>query len=215
MPSVEQARSWYDSGDPVHGFDHVLRVYRMARRLSEEEGADAEILAAAALLHDVSGAAPAARKDEPDERSNHEHASASFARELLLAEGWDEQRIEAVEHCIRAHRYRGEAEPRTLEAKILFDADKLDVVGAFGIARTLGYANQAGQPAYAPVSEQFQRTGELEDGEPHSAYHEYLYKLRNVRNRLYTDSARQLAEAREKLMHTFFEQLKQEAEMGT
>ena len=75
--------------------------------------------------------------------------SASFAGEVLRGLGWEESRISPVQHCIRAHRYRGKEGPETIEAKILFDADKLDVVGAFGVARTIGYAVQAGQPIFS------------------------------------------------------------------
>ena len=106
--------------------------------------------------------------------------SAALAAEVLAREGWPLERIEAVMHCIRAHRFRGAERPASLEAQVLFDADKLDVMGAFGAARTIGYAVQAGQPIFAVPSEQFLQTGETEPGEPHSAYHEYLFKLRQV-----------------------------------
>src|SRR3989304_6172373 len=109
MPSLEQARAWYAPQDPVHGFDHVLRVLELAERLGPGPGG----------------------------------------------------RLEAVTHCLRAHRFRGAESPSTLEAQILFDADKLDVLGAFGVARTLGYALQAGQPFFAEPSASF-----LEPGAP-------------------------------------------------
>lgn len=211
MPTREQARAWYDPTDPVHGLDHVERVVRLARRLAQAEGADLRIVEAAAWLHDVAGSAPGA-SDQSAGRAQHEHSSARFARRVLEQEGWDRESIDRVEHCIRAHRYRGQVSPASLEAKVLFDADKLDVLGAFGIARTIGYAVQAGQPSYAPVSQQFLNTGEARDDEPHSAYHEYLFKLRRVHNRLYTAAARRLAENRRKLLVEFFEQLKAEAE---
>lgn len=208
MPTIEEARRWYSATDPVHGFDHVLRVYHLAEVIGEAMGADLEILRAAALMHDASGAHPG---DESG-RANHERRSAEFARDVLAAEGWSETRIEAVLHCIRAHRYRGEEQPDSLEAQILFDADKLDVVGAFGVARTIGYAVQAGQPVFAAPSEQFITTGVEQPGEPHSAYHEYLFKLRRISNRLYTPLAREMAQAREQLMMAFFDGLLLEAE---
>lgn len=205
MPTIEQARAWYPDDDPVHGFDHVQRVMAMAEQLGAELGADLELLQAAALLHDVAGA------DPRQNRAEHENNSARFARQVLAEEGWAEQRIEAVEHCIRGHRYRGKQPPETLEAKILFDADKLDVLGAFGIARTLGYAAQDGQPTFAEPSKQFLETGQTLPDEPHSAYHEYLFKLRNVRRRLHTEPARRLAGQREQLLISFFDQLAAEA----
>jgi len=208
MPTVDEARQWYDPADPVHGFDHVVRVMRLAERLARELGADLEIVRAAALLHDASGAAPGAQEGE---RMRHEHDSAALAAEVLAREGWPLERIEAVMHCIRAHRFRGTEPPASLEAQILFDADKLDVMGAFGAARTIGYAVQAGQPIFAVPSEQFLQTGETEPGEPHSAYHEYLFKLRQVRERLFTDAARRLGERRHAALEAFFAQLEAEA----
>ena len=205
MPTIEQARGWYPEHDPVHGFDHVLRVMRMAEQIGTELGADLEVLRAAALLHDAAGADPG------EDRAHHENASADFAREILAAEGWSQDRIEAVVDCVLSHRFRGQHAPGSPEARILFDADKLDVVGAFGVARTIGYAVQAGQPIFAEPSDQFLESGEGEPGEPHSAYHEYLFKLRQVRGRLYTEPAQRMAAAREEVLQGFFEQLAAEA----
>jgi uncharacterized protein len=207
MPTIEQTRQWYADRDPVHGFDHVLRVQKLAQRIGSELGADMEILQAAALLHDVTDAAPG----EGSGRANHEITSAAFAGKVLKEEGWSMERIEAVQHCIRAHRFRSRETPRTLEAKVLFDADKLDVVGAFGVSRTLGYAQQAGEPPFAEPSLRFLKSGEHESGESHSAYHEYLFKLRNVPGRLYTKPAQRIAAQRFKVLEAFFKQLAAEA----
>ena len=205
LPTVEQARSWYPEQDPVHGFDHVMRVMRSAEHIAAELDADLEIVRAAALLHDAAGA------DPREDRASHENASATFAERVLEEEGWPQERIQAVTHCIISHRYRGKQQPETLEAQILFDADKLDVVGAYGVVRTLGYAMQAGQPMFAEPSDQFVETGEALAEEPHSAYHEYLFKLRNVKARLFTEPARHLAAEREKVLVGFFDQLAAEA----
>jgi uncharacterized protein len=207
MPSIEQARGWYDEKDPVHGFDHVLRVRRLAERLGQEMGADVEILRAAALLHDASGAHPGGS----EARQQHQESSADFAQAVLREEGWPTDRIQAVVDCIWAHRFRSQNQPRSLEARILFDADKLDVMGAFGAARTIGYALQAGEPVYAEPSDRFLESGEAEPGEPHSAYHEYLFKLRRVRERLLTEPARRLGERRHQALTAFFEQMAAEA----
>ncbi len=204
MPDIETARSWYASADAVHDFDHVLRVYRMAERLARAEGADLEIVRAAALLHDAEGAAPG----EGSLRENHHHASADFAARILKAEGWSAERIAAVQHCIRAHRYRDRSEPpQTIEAKILFDADKLDVLGAIGVARVIAYATLDGKPFYHPPSPQFLETGQEQSGEPHSAYHELLFKLRKVRQRMFTATARRIAARRLRYLDGYFERL--------
>lgn len=208
MPSLEQARAWYPEYDPVHGFDHILRVYRMAEKLAIAEGGDIEIVRAAALLHDAEGSATGGGEEG---RLNHHQVSADFARQVLEAEGWPEERIAAVLHCIRAHRFRDESEnPQTLEARILFDADKLDVIGAIGVARTIAYDVVVGQPIYSPPSDRFVRTGEREPDEPHTSYHEYLFKLRKIKERLHTKTARELAEERHRFLMEFFERLADE-----
>jgi uncharacterized protein len=205
MPTIEQARDWYPENDPVHGFDHVLRVMRSAEEIGAELGADLDILRASALLHDAAGA------DPREDRAQHENASAEFAQQVLQDEGWPSERIQAVTECIVSHRYRGKRKPESLEAQILFDADKLDVIGAFGVARTIGYAIQAGEPIFAEPSDKFLTAGEPEPGEPHSAYHEYLFKLRYVKDRLHTEPARRLATDRELVLVSFFDQLAAEA----
>ncbi len=208
MPTVEQARAFYSGEDAVHDFEHVLRVYHTAMKLGQEEGADLQILEAAALLHDSRGAEPGGAG-----RAEHHLASAFFAEEVLTKEGWPLERIRAVQHAIRAHRYRGKEDlPETIEAKVLFDADKLDVIGAIGTARTIAYSVLAGEPFYERPSEQFIQSGKEIDGEHHSSYHEYLFKLRRVRERLFTESAKRMADQRHMAMAAYFEQLAAEYE---
>jgi len=207
MLSLETARSWYSDFDPVHGFDHIERVYHLCEKIGRAEGADMEILLAAALLHDSQGSSPGGEM-----RSNHHLVSADFALQELEAEGWSEGNIQAVQHCIRAHRFRRKGEePATLEAKVLFDADKLDVLGAIGTARTLGYALKAGTPFFSEPSLQFLHNGQEEEGETHSAYHEYLFKLRHISGLLYTRTGRNLAQERQRFLNQFFEELAAES----
>lgn len=203
MLTLEDARAWYPDNDPVHGFDHILRVLTLAERLADRERADFEIVRAAVLLHDA--------QLKPTHRSEHHLASAKFAEQILQAEGWPVERIEAVLHCIRAHRFRDDREqPHTLEAKVLFDADKLDAIGATGVARAIAYAIRAGKPFYAPISQRFLNTGELETGELHSAYHEHVYKLTKIQARLFTASGRELGARRHAFMEEFFQRLQAE-----
>jgi uncharacterized protein len=210
LPTIEQASAWYPHDDPVHGFDHILRVYRLAERLAAEEGADAEIVLAAALLHDTgnSAAEPAGNPAAHDARPGHQHAAAGFARQVLRAESWPADRIAAVEHCIRAHRFRErEEEPATLEAQVLFDADKLDAIGATGVARAVAFAAMRGQPAYSPPSASFLAGGPKEPGEAHSAYHEHVFKLSKIAGRMFTAAGKRLAAGRFERMQAFFDDL--------
>jgi len=202
MPTIEQAKCWYAQNDPVHGFDHIQRVYRLAERLAQAEGADLAIVLAAALLHDAEGPLTG------ETRSDHQLASAQFARQILAAEGWPDERIEAVQHCIRAHRFRDDREqPGTIEAKVLFDADKLDAIGAIGAVRAIAYAVLDSQNLFVDPSEQFLRTGEKEPGEPHTPYHEYLFKLGKLKARMFTPTGRMYAQARHDYLEGFFTRL--------
>ncbi len=203
MLNLEKAKKWYSNTDAVHDFSHIERVYRMAERLAKTEGADLEIVRAAALLHDADGTTPGS-----ESRLEHHLRSAEIAGSVLKAEGWPEERIQAVLHCIRAHRFRDDREPpATIEAKCLFDADKLDVLGAIGAVRVTVYAALAGTPFYAKPSEQFLHTGREEPGELHSAYHEHLFKLRKIESRLFTNSAKKIARQRTVYLEKFFERL--------
>jgi len=203
MPTLEKAKEWYAGSDAAHGFSHILRVYRMAERIAVAEDADLEIVHAAALLHDARMTTPGS-----GERGAHHLASAEFAGGVLAGEGWPEDRIAAVQHCIRAHRYRDDREPpQTIEAMTIFDADKLDVLGAVGVERVIAYAVLAGQPVYAEPSTRFLKTAEKEPGEMHSAYHEYRFKLQRVKDRLFTATARSLAVERDAYLAAFFERL--------
>lgn len=206
--SIEQARVFYPGDDPVHGFDHVLRVLKTAERIGMEEGADLEILRTAALLHDSKGADP---RGEAHEREIHHLLSADFAETVLTDLGWLPEKIAAVQHCIRSHRYRAQDEPpRSIEAMCLFDADKLDVLGAIGAARTTAFSAQADLPFYREPSQSFLENGEHQPGEQHSAYHEYLFKLRFVHERLLTKAGRAIAKQRDAFLHQYFEQLQAE-----
>lgn len=201
---------FYSKRDAVHGLDHVRRVAHLAKELARREGADAEIVEAAAWLHDARDNNTPRSKTA---RQQHQDESAEMASKLLRDRGWDEERIAAVQHCIRAHRFRSAEEtPQTLEAKVLFDADKLDAIGAIGAARAIGYAVQRGEPFYAAPSMHFLQYGILEEGEPHSAFHEFVFKLMKLKGRLYTRSAQRIAEKRHEVMAQFFQRLHLESE---
>jgi len=215
--SLESVRPYYPANDIVHGIDHIERVYALAKRISAKENANWKIVQAAVLLHDAQPpqATFSAVNGMTNPRAQHQTDSATLAAQLLSDAGWDAPLIEAVIHCIRSHRFRNSAEkPSTLEAQILFDADKLDAIGAVGVARAVAYATQQGEPFYAMPSQQFCETGVLAEGERHSAYHEFIYKLIKLPTLLYTNTARQLAQERQALMIQFFEHLKQECEPG-
>ena len=199
MISIEEARRLYVGAEAVHDFDHVLRMLALAERLARAEGADLEIVRAAALLHDV------ARGWDSGADFDHAQAGAEYARRILAEHPAD--RVEAVAHAIAAHRFRCGPAPRTMEAKVLHDADKLDAIGAIGVARAFSYGGHWGQRLWAVVPEGPER---LDFGADHTPVHEYHVKLRWIKDRLLTESARRLAQDRHDFMHSFFERLERE-----
>lgn len=162
-------------------------------RIGKAEGADLEIIEAAAYLHDSRGASP----EEGGKAERASHCLGKFAGEVLARKGWSQERIEAVQHCIRAHRFRHNGErPESLEAQCLFDA-KISWTFWVRLGQPVQLPMQvlAGQPVLSEPSQQFLETGIKEPGEPHSSYHEYLFKLRKVKDQLFTTTGKAIAKA--------------------
>jgi uncharacterized protein len=201
MLDVEAVRPLYDGADPIHDFSHVERVLVMAERIAEAEGADLEIVRAAALLHDIS------REDEDNHQAgDHALLAAERARDLLRAAGGSPEFVEAVAHAIAAHRFRNAVEPQTLEAKVLFDADKLDTIGAVGVARAFAYGSLMGQRLWGEVSPDYEPGGD----EAHTAHHEFHYKLQHIKGRMYTPTGLAIAEERHRYMVEFYRRMADE-----
>ena len=200
MITIDEARPYYEGADAIHDFDHVLRVLALAERLALAEGADVEIVRAAALLHDV------ARAHADGAAGDHAQAGADVARRVLA--GHPQEKVEAVAHAIAAHRFRAGPAPQTVEARVLHDADKLDAIGAIGVARAFAYGGPRGQRLWAEVPAGYQESA---DGRgEHTPVHEFQMKLVRIRERLLTGSARRLAAERHAVMVAFFDRLEQE-----
>ncbi len=205
--TIEQACFLYDDSDAAHAFDHVLRVTRLAEHLAQEEGADLRIVRTASLLHDCA-------RLEPD----HHLAGAERARSLLAGE--DPGFIDAVAHCIEAHRFSCEPQPQTLEASCLNDADKLDAIGAIGVARVFAYAGHHNNRLWtAPLEELGEVVGEDRRGfreqrggtQDYTPSHELLCKLELLAEDMHTASAQRVATKRHHFMLDFFVRLDEEA----
>ncbi|MCO5730823.1 HD domain-containing protein [Rhizobium sp. SSA_523] len=134
-----------EAGDGAHDVAHLLRVFHNAMRIQAEEGGDAEVIAAAVLLHDC----VSLPKNHPD-RAISSRLAAEKAAGILSGLGWEKDRVEAVAHAILTHSFSAGLTPETREAKILQDADRLDSLGAMGIARTFYTAARMGSKLYHP-----------------------------------------------------------------
>jgi uncharacterized protein len=142
MISIEEARQYYQGHESSHDFDHVLRVLALAERIARAEGGDLEVVRAAALLHDIG------RAEEEATGGDHAAIGAARAREILA--GHPPEKVEAVAAAIASHRFRSGPPPATPEARALFDADKLDAMGAIGVARAFARAGAHGQRLWVP-----------------------------------------------------------------
>ena len=135
----ELVREYLESKEqqsPAHRFDHAKRVMLRALHLAEIYGGNKELLAAAALLHDV--------EEDYDAKDGHAARSADRAEEFLRKAGFNQPEIEEVKDLIKSHSTEDDFDAESIEARILFDADKLDGVGAIGIARVFMYAGKLG-----------------------------------------------------------------------
>lgn len=191
--------------DSAHDKEHVYRVLYNALEIAKsEDGVDYDVLIASCLLHDIG------RKEQFENPSLcHAMVGSKKAYDFLLDNGFGIEFAEKVKHCIQTHRYRNNNQPQSLEAKILFDADKLDVAGAMGIARTLIYKGIVSEPLYSVLPD-----GKVSDGENDakpSFFQEYKYKLENLYKNFYTIKAAEIAKERQRIAVDFYNCLYQEA----
>lgn len=207
MDMVEQikkrAKKFFSNSKGSHNWEHTLRVYNLCLHIGEKENADMEILKIAAILHDIGR--------EYQDRSNgkicHAEKGAQLARELLSEFKIEKEKINKIIHCIETHRFRGNKAPKSKEAKILFDADKLDSIGAVGIGRAFLFAGEIGAKLHNKnVDINKTKSYTKED----TAYREYMVKLRKVKGRMFTDESKRIAEERHNFMVKFFDRLNKE-----
>jgi len=188
--------------DGAHGRDHLMRVLRNARDLGDAEGADPEITVPAACLHDCI----AVPKDSPL-RSQASRLAAERASEFLARLSYPAHLLDAVHHAIEAHSYSAAVAPRTLEARVVQDADRLDSLGAIGIARCLQVGGRLGRPLCAG-NDPFCDEREPDDSR-YTVDHFYA-KLLKLPATMQTEAGRAEAERRAEVMRGWLDQLRRE-----
>lgn len=193
--------------DSAHDREHVYRVlYNALDIASCETDVDYDVLLSACLLHDI------CRPDQiKDPKLCHARAGAVKAREFLVSAGFSDDLAERTAECIRTHRFRSYDPPVSIEARILFDADKLDVTGAIGIARTLMYQGIMGEPLYT-VTDNNRISDGTDDHKP-SFFQEYKFKLEKIYSRFYTKRGAELAEKRKHSAKEFYDSLYSEVSL--
>lgn len=188
--------------DAAHDLEHVRRVVTNARRLARAEGADLRIVLPAAWLHDC----VAVPKDAP-ERSKASHLAAETATTWLRDAGYPPEHLPAIAHAIEAHSFSAGIAPQTLEAQVVQDADRLDALGAVGIARTFMVGGALGSRLYDPAEPH--PTTRTPDDRRYVVDHFYA-KLLHLAGQMQTASGRAEATRRTAFMRAYLDTLYRE-----
>ena len=184
---IENAKTFaetiFASDSSGHDLAHTLRVCRMAERIAWQEGADVPLVKLAALLHDVDD-----HKLSPDTADTQSRAAA-----FLQSQKVDKETAETILRIISQVSFsRNTQPPETLEGKCVQDADRLDAIGAIGIARTFAYGGAHGRSIYTP-------------GDPGCSIAHFYDKLLLLKDRMNTAAGKALAEERDHFLHTFLD----------
>ncbi|MEM3402988.1 MAG: HD domain-containing protein [Nitrososphaeria archaeon] len=192
----EYVRSHFVDDASGHDWHHIERVYNMALKIAEKEGADRTIVGIAALLHDIG------IRREIECGLDHSEYGASLSKKYLLEIGFDPSEIDRVVEAIREHRYGKQIKPKSLEGRVLQDADMLDAIGAIGIARAFAYGGARGALIYNP-------TEKVENYDPFkvkSTITHFKEKLLNIKDRFNTKTAKEIGLERHRFMEKFLEE---------
>ena len=205
LAKVEQrVRKKLRRSESSHDFDHTFRVCRNAETLLQElPQADADVVRLAALLHDI------ARPEEQAKRGKicHAEAGAEQSVELLKELKAEKELIKKVSAAVRTHRFRDDLAPESLEAQIVYDADKLDSLGAVGIGRAFLFAGKLGARLHNTADEALSHKAYSKED---TAYREYLVKLKKLPAVMLTAPGKRIARERSVFMEEFFNQLNRE-----
>ena len=192
------------ASESSHDFDHTLRVFNNAEKLLDAiPQANADVVRLSCLLHDI--ARP--EEDAGQGKCCHAELSAVYAEEILKNAGFGDAITAQVVNAIRRHRFRRGEAPDTLEAQILYDADKLDSLGAAGLGRAFLFAGHCNARLHNSEAEALSSAPYSKND---TAYREYLVKLRFVPDRMFTEYGKKIAVERLRFMTEFFSVLDSE-----
>ena len=200
--TLKEIKAMYESADSAHDFSHIMRVYKSAQRIGKAEGADMQVLLYAALLHDVGDesklSGPSAESDALRLR---------IAEEFLNKKSLTENLRNKVLYAIDVHRFSKGIVPATREAKILQDADRLDAMGAIGIARVFMTGGAMGRKFYSP-DDPFCKT-RAPDDKMWNLDH-FFKKIMKLESGMYTETARMIARRRAAVLERYLGDLQKE-----
>ena len=195
----KETKEYFENMPPSHDWSHIERVDKLSQEIGEKEGANLYVLKLAVLLHDIG------RKKEMESGGDHAEISKEMARDILKKYEIDKKIIVQVLHCIHSHRFRNNKKPSTIEAKVLCDTDKLDSIGAIGIARSYAWCGEKKIRLYSDKN--FLGTGHEKE---HSPLTEFIFKLSKVKDGMQTETGRLKVQERHEYTVNFFDRLKRE-----
>lgn len=184
-----------------HDKSHVERVYRLAVRIAKEKNADLDVVKAAALLHDIARA-----MEDEGKIEDHATEGAKMARDMLEEVEFPNEKIDKVIYCIEVHRVKKAIEAESLEAKVLQDADRLDIIGAIGLARVFARGGWENKPIYDPSIPPKKKY----DGKSLTSLNHLYEKILKVKDTIHTNTATKFAEERHKFVEQFLERFLKE-----
>lgn len=188
--------------DSAHDFEHVMRVYKNAQKICKKEKANEKLVLTATLLHDI------VSYPKSDKRSKLSSThSAKKSKQILKKYDFSNEEIIIISNAIRDHSFSQNKVPATLEGKILQDADRLDAIGAIGIARVFATGGSLKRPFYN-TDDPFCKTRKPDDKT--WAVDHFYEKLLNLESLMNTKSGKMEAKKRTKILKNYLKQLKQE-----
>ena len=202
----DSVKTLFHNSKGSHDWDHTLRVYRLCERIGRKEGADMDVLSIAALMHDIG------RCHEDDSKGDicHARKGSEMATPVITPLPLTDGQKQNILHCIRSHRFRGNHLPKTLEAKVLFDADKIDAIGAIGVARAYLFAGEVGARLHNAEELDIAQTKPYSIND--TGYREYTVKLAGIKDRIQTGEGKKIAAGRHEFMEIFFTRFLEEVE---
>ncbi len=181
-----------------HDKSHVERAYKLALRIACSERADLDVVKASVLLHDIARAL-----EDEGKIADHAIEGAKMARIILQDVNFPKRKIAKVIRCIETHRFKKRIKAESLEAKILQDADRLDIIGAIGIARVFTRGGWSNKPIYDPSIPPKAKY----DGASITSVNHMYEKILKVKDTMKTKTAIEIAERRHKFTEDFLDRL--------
>ena len=192
------AKKKLENNDPAHDFEHIMRVYRNAERICKTESGNKKLVLSAVLLHDII---------KNKNQKNSSEKSAKLAEKILKENHFSPDEIMIISDAIKEHSFSKGRIPSTPEGKILQDADRLDAIGAIGLARVFSFSGSHNRPFYDP-EDPFSKNRNLNDNK--WALDHFFKKLLKLEQKMNTKTGKLLAKKRTKILKNFLKEMKHE-----